>query len=852
MATKDICTVEQIDNSTDITNIIIDESGNLRKVNLKKAVNNFTPPQEKIEQIQQNTNDIAWIRGDISDLKTQVSSLSEENTELKSDIDNLEIENYDHVHWNSILNKATITGNRYAEKSGDTIVITSNSSYKIYEYDLTGISKVKMNVLNFFDIKLFFLDNNNKIIAYYPSERVTTPTMTEVITDVPSGATKIVTSITNDNVDKLYAYKYENMYNMTDEMRNKMSSISYFEKLEIEGYQKENYIDCIDKAELHNGMLCEMVNGKMNFGSHSNYKYYVIDVEKGQKFKTTGLYGWDIRPAMYADDNDNVIDYYPIERVTSPNIITAETTAPEGATRLYVCAYTSTEVEIKTGTVYYAKIKSELDKQITVNINTNETLDTTIITEVGNLFRQKAEVLNNIDQPNSAILPRSCEVYLNGAWKTIVNNEDDNCPVNLASGYIGAGHGYDRAYKLTLENHGKTYADIGSEWKDTDNYSWYIVRIIDENNFVIIGQNSTNNNYDTLLSNNTGILTHVSGAVNTDSVSGYTRAIYLITPIDKNHVKKIMLDGISEVSENGTYKANNYVDLIDEYDIINPQTIVSEIQQKKPSGGYTENPPINTGDTFLHMSNVYRYLNDGTLLIFTTLDNDTNVSISYWGATQYAQKSNKAEFGGKLFRYVPKLLPVNGYDIRTPFNMANWNFTINATTETWEDSNNPPDRLLHLFTDSNDKYVVGYAVGYLPLGLGEPSIRKNNVSNAMFLYQTQKMYPHLIDNGGTNGGNWAEYTPLQSVCYRKPVLDVSNIHTDAYFIPYGEKCYMYIDYHAVCDDRIKVPSEYVGKPMRVLEKSENVTVYGTITTDEVRVRVSTSSPMYGYAVAEIG
>ena len=90
MATKDICTVEQIDNSTDITNIIIDESGNLRKVNLKKAVNNFTPPQEKIEQIQQNTNDIAWIRGDISDLKTQVSSLAEENTELKSDISNLQ------------------------------------------------------------------------------------------------------------------------------------------------------------------------------------------------------------------------------------------------------------------------------------------------------------------------------------------------------------------------------------------------------------------------------------------------------------------------------------------------------------------------------------------------------------------------------------------------------------------------------------------------------------------------------------------------------------------------------------------------------------------------------------------
>lgn len=50
MSTKDICTVDQLDNSTDITNIIIDESGNLRKVNLKKAVNNFTHPKKKLNR----------------------------------------------------------------------------------------------------------------------------------------------------------------------------------------------------------------------------------------------------------------------------------------------------------------------------------------------------------------------------------------------------------------------------------------------------------------------------------------------------------------------------------------------------------------------------------------------------------------------------------------------------------------------------------------------------------------------------------------------------------------------------------------------------------------------------------
>lgn len=641
--------------------------------------------------------------------------------ELKGDINNLEIENYDHVNWKSILNEATITQGKFAEKSGDTINIVTNSGYRMYEYDLTGISKVKMNVLNFYNIKLLFLDNDNKILAYYPSERVTTETMTEVIADVPSNASKMVTSITNNLVSRLYAYKYVNEYNMTADMMEKMSSIS----------------------------------------------------------------------------------------------------------------------------------KSSLEKQITVNVNTNETLDTTIITKVGNTIRQKSQVFNNTNQPNSAILPRTCEVYMDGKWKTIVNNEDDNCPVELKSGYIGAGHGYDRAYILTLENHGKTYADIGSEWKDTSNISWFIVRIIDENNFVVIGQNA-DNNYDTISSTNTGILTHVSGAVNTDSISGYRRSIYLIAPIDKNHVKKILLDGVSEVSGNGSFKANNYVDLIDEYDIINPQTIVPQIQENKPSGGYTENPDINTGNTFLHFSNIYRFLADGTMLVITTLDNDCDISLSNWGGTQYAQKSSMSAFGGGLFRYVPKVLPIDGHDLRTPVNMSSWNFTVNADKAYWENPDSPPDRLLHLYTDGTGKYKAGFAVGYLPFAEGTPSVRKRNISNAMFLYKTMKAYFHLVDNGGENGNMWSAYTPFQSVVYRKPIFDLSNKHTSAYFVPNGDKCYMYADYHSVCDDRIKVPSEYVGKPMKVLEKSDNVSVYGSITTDEIRVRVTTSSPMYGYAVVEIG
>ena len=173
MATKDICTVDQIDNSTDATNIIIDESGNLRKVNLKKAVNNFTPPQEKIEQIQQNTNDIAWMRGDISDLKTQVSSLSDENAELKGDIANkidkyvttISVNRFDKTKaTNGALNAAN--GNVINQETATSFVsdfcdiATLNTSGKVSVARASGDNWLTLQAYAFYDKHKVFISGS--------------------------------------------------------------------------------------------------------------------------------------------------------------------------------------------------------------------------------------------------------------------------------------------------------------------------------------------------------------------------------------------------------------------------------------------------------------------------------------------------------------------------------------------------------------------------------------------------------------------------------------------------------------------------------------------------------------------
>lgn len=452
---------------------------------------------------------------------------------------------------------------------------------------------------------------------------------------------------------------------------------------------------------------------------------------------------------------------------------------------------------------------------------------------------------------NRTCRPTACFITVDGVKKQVMKSEDDGCPINFGSGYLAAGHGYARGRKITKSSHGKTYADIGSEWVDSNSKHFYLIRVFDENNIGFMPKGVADNQYDTENNIPTGSLTHVSDAVHTDTISDFTSEMWQIEPIVMaNQVKKILLNGFESITESGTYYGD-FVDVIDEYDVANPQTIASAIIANKPTGGYTENPDPNVGVSFMHFSNVYRFISDGTLLIFSTIDADVDLYLGYWGGTQYAEKNAANVFGGSCKKYIPATLPVTvsgtAYDMRMPVNMNGWNANLNYASASWEDADYPPDRIVTYYTDVNDVIKAGYAVGYLPIGLGAPSVRKGNVSNALNLYSSKKYYPHLIDSQVISA-----YTPMQSVVYRKPVINVADKHTSAYFVPCGDKCYLYADYHAVADDRIKVPADYIGKPMTIINKTDNVTVYGTIATDEIRIRCTTASPMYGYAVVQIG
>lgn len=423
---------------------------------------------------------------------------------------------------------------------------------------------------------------------------------------------------------------------------------------------------------------------------------------------------------------------------------------------------------------------------------------------------------------------------------------DDATPINVNGSYIGGNHGHLKAVNVVMQNHGKTFADIGSEWVDSY-YKWYLLKIVNENTLLMISQNIGNDIYDFRPYPNQAYLTHVSGAVNTADIVIDSRTTTQLTPAIANRVAKIFVDD-KEVTANGTYTAYKYVDIVNDYDIINPSTVAQALIENRPPGGYTENPDLGIGQTLIHYSVVYRTLPDGTITIYSNLMNYLQLNLDYWGVIQHSLPEINA-FGGSLEKYIPKTLPItkssNVYEFRTPRDMTTMPNQINITSEYWENPTSPPDRTIDLLKDAEGVYKAGFAVGYLPIADGAGTIRAQNVNDALMIYTSKKSYPRLY-----NGINpFPAESVMEAIAYRKwyPIEGENS----CYVVENGNDAYVYLDYFSECEEYLNLDKKYMGRKIEIVEKSNNVSIFGTIVTNRLRIKVSASTPMYGYVVLKL-
>lgn len=417
---------------------------------------------------------------------------------------------------------------------------------------------------------------------------------------------------------------------------------------------------------------------------------------------------------------------------------------------------------------------------------------------------------------------------------------DDITPANYNGTYLGANHGCSDLRKVTANSHGKTFADIGSEWSDGE-HKFYIVGIVDENNLLLLGENYKPYPAWKFYTVDKGkTLTHVSGGTNTDNIvvsESNTKQFYPSLSVKS---LKLIADG-EEITENGVYYFNK-LDVCEIYDVFNVASTLDKIKEKV--GTFKENPKYNElgADKVVRHSINYRFFSADKCFVATDFIAYQDIDLNYFGFIQ------QGPLWGSIKMYIPKTLPImdgdESKDFRTIVDYNAVNNQMRITSEYWENQLLPPDRYIQ--SSQHIAFNSGYLFDY---GVGGTK-RKDCINNAFYLYTSRKIYPYGIDDkidvsGGTSYSavGFRIYTDIEK--FNKNGIINSNV------FEYEGGLYLYLDFNAEGLFEVPIPSQYIGKKVEILEISDNVELLSKISNTTIMLKVGNNTPMYGYAVLKV-
>lgn len=407
----------------------------------------------------------------------------------------------------------------------------------------------------------------------------------------------------------------------------------------------------------------------------------------------------------------------------------------------------------------------------------------------------------------------------------------DEAPAVMVNGTpIGCNHGQPGGILLYLPGHDKTYADIGSLWKDADGTLFTLffvegptVAFVSEN----IGASETAYAFKSKIS---GVLTYVSDGVHTgDVIPGDKTSYKWIEPVNRYTKREIIAytDGVARVvTQGGTC---DYAEFHEEYDIVNPVSMMRAIRENRPEGGYTILPQA-MGDTMMRCKYIYRIEGDGTTVVDFSYEKVQDVHFQSAMGAMFQEKLNT--FGGGVYRYVPKLLPFETpegtFDFSTPTSCAPGPFPkdIHVTSPYWENPLSPPDKIVDIMRDTDGHDRIGFACGYLPLYDGEPQNRLAHLESTPYILRTRKGYPTFM-----NG----DLPSIRGVAYKKYFIPKED-NVFVYTIPYKGQKYMYIDFFKKATLSVSFENT-----IRLYEKSDSIAF-------EIQNHTLTVNGNKGYAV----
>lgn len=436
------------------------------------------------------------------------------------------------------------------------------------------------------------------------------------------------------------------------------------------------------------------------------------------------------------------------------------------------------------------------------------------------------------------------------AWTTgtvLVTQGDSTAPVKINGVYIGGNHGCSAVQEVTATAHGKTVADVGSEWIDTSTRKWYLMKIIDANKLWFLSENLSAYplwSFASLIAGTT--LAHSSGATNTGLITIASRVSTQLWPALQSQTTDVLLDGISLTADGS--RIGKSVAIVNTYKITNPAAVVSYVRSQV--GGAVQPSFIDPSiASDVERSLAYRYAENGSCEVTDGIRMVNAQTLTYFGATQ----SEALNFSSKqLWQYVPKVLPKVGtlktWDFQAQEDISGTFEQLAFVTSDWTDANNPPDRLAQIVKTAGVA-EFGLMLGYNPTrGIGVPAVRKTLINEAAFISVAKKQYPEAMNIGPLVAGALYELPAFRSYWSAESAPDATT------FAWYRDSSNGHVivvaDFHQnVSMSLLKLPQHLVGMLVSVVDKSASATVHSSV-LDANGVPVSITGG-YGYVVLQL-
>lgn len=431
---------------------------------------------------------------------------------------------------------------------------------------------------------------------------------------------------------------------------------------------------------------------------------------------------------------------------------------------------------------------------------------------------------------------------------------DEGCPIRINDMFVAGGHGVT-SYIGDMAAHGKTNADVGSIWSDgVDSWVLYFINDSDKLTFVRVNTGDTDKWVISSFGFSGLTITHVSGAVNTQTIVLTSSSQNQFRPTFRNYLTELRIDD-APITGDGVYNGKR-VTINEIYSLMN---MASQQAHLNAAAG-TLTPSYDNYE----ISEQIRFFNEFEWNAFGAMsvrsassvkDAYRRDSTNYWGAIQLQRLAMSSDSQGgmhdKVYVYIPEVAPVSNIDFQNIADVTSNTLDIYVPKTSCDDPLDPASHFCLFGRDASGvDNLSGQIFGYnREVGLGIPANREVSVNNVFQLSSAEKNYPKAIDSGAGDA-TAGEYNAITA--FRAPFLPTdADLSIPAVIVTMDGSIYCYIAAHKdITRKSVIVPAIYDKWPITVLKSSPNVDVISSyVENNSIIISVTNS---YGDIVVKLG